>query len=145
MRGRTIVTRAASAHTGRMADPKNRPAVQHAFAPIARALAGRRGFPVWAIIHHVGRRSGKAYSTPIAVVPTTNRSLIVIGMPYGRRTNWALNVVAAGGATLRWKGRDVRTIAPRIVEAAEAAELARAPFRPVVRRMPAAIILRRAP
>ena len=41
-----------------------------ASAPIAMAISGRRWFPLFAVIHHRGRRSGTAYSTPIAVVPT---------------------------------------------------------------------------
>jgi deazaflavin-dependent oxidoreductase (nitroreductase family) len=112
--------------------------------PVARALAGKRWFPLWAVVHHRGRRSGTAYATPVAVVPTADPDAILIGLPWGADTNWARNVVAAGGATLRWRGGDVAATAPRIVPAAEAARLARTPFRAVVRRMPAAIVLRRA-
>jgi hypothetical protein len=41
-------------------------------------------------------------------------------MPFGERTNWANNVIAAGGATLRWAGREYRVTDPRIVDSAEA-------------------------
>ncbi|MFD4959081.1 nitroreductase family deazaflavin-dependent oxidoreductase [Microbacterium sp. NPDC058389] len=118
-------------------------AAQRAFAPVANALAGRRWFPLWAVVHHRGRRSGTAYATPIAVVPTTDRATILIGLPWGAHTNWARNVVAAGGAVLTWRGDEVATTAPRIVEGAEAAALAKPFFRFVVRRMPAALVLRR--
>jgi deazaflavin-dependent oxidoreductase (nitroreductase family) len=111
--------------------------------PVGRALAGRRWFPLWAVVHHRGRRSGTPYATPVAVVPTAVRDAILIGLPWGADTNWALNIVEAGGATLRWRGGDVGATDPRIVDADEAAGLAKAPFRPVVRRMPAAIVLRR--
>ncbi|WP_353808774.1 nitroreductase family deazaflavin-dependent oxidoreductase [Agromyces sp. SYSU T00194] len=114
-----------------------------ATAPIASALAGRRFVPLWALIRHRGRRSGTDYATPIAVVPTRDRSIVMIGLPWGARTNWARNVLAAGGATLRWKGREVELHAPRVVEGADASPLARWPFRPVLARFPAALVLDR--
>ena len=115
----------------------------NATAPVARALAGRRWVPLWALIRHRGRRSGTAYETPIAVVPTTDSSIVMIGLPWGATTNWARNVVAAGGASLRWRGRDIELLHPRIVDGAEAERLAKALFRPVLKRFPAAIVLER--
>jgi deazaflavin-dependent oxidoreductase (nitroreductase family) len=118
-------------------------AAQRAFEPVANALAGSRWFPLWATIHHRGRRSGTAYATPVAVVPTTDRSTILIGLPWGAHTNWARNVVAAEGATLTWRGREVAASHPRMISCDEAAALARPFLRFIVRRMPAAIVLRR--
>ena len=117
--------------------------VLRASEPMARALAGRRWFPLWAVVHHRGRRSGTAYDTPVAVVPTTRAGVILIGLPWGPKTNWARNIVAAGGAPVTWKGRMQQTTAPRIVEGAEAAQLAKPFFRPIVGRFPAAIVLTR--
>jgi len=116
----------------------------NATAPVARALAGRRWMPVWGVIRHRGRKSGTAYETPIAVVPTKDAAIVMIGLPWGAKTNWARNVIAAGGASLRWKGRDVELVQPRIVDAAEAERLAKGPFRPVLKRFPAAIVFVRA-
>ncbi|MRH28461.1 nitroreductase family deazaflavin-dependent oxidoreductase [Microbacterium sp. SYP-A9085] len=124
-----------------MSESGRRAAAQRAFDPVARILAGRRWFPLWAVIHHRGRRSATAYATPIAVIPTVDRDVVLIGLPWGVTTNWARNVVAAGGASLTWKGRDRQMTAPRIVGGGEAATLARRAFRPVVRRMPGAIVL----
>jgi deazaflavin-dependent oxidoreductase (nitroreductase family) len=115
----------------------------NATAPVARALAGRRWVPLWALIRHRGRRSRTAYETPIAVVPTTDASIVMIGLPWGVTTNWARNVMAAGGASLRWRGRDVELVHPRIVDGAEAERLAKAPLRPVLRRFPGAIVFER--
>lgn len=117
----------------------------NATAPIAKALAGRRGVPLWAVIRHRGRRSGAAYETPIAIVPTKDPSIVMIGLPWGRDTNWARNVMAAAGASLRWKGREVTLTLPRIVAPATAGTLARAPFDRVIKRFPAAIVLDRQP
>ncbi|MCD5348130.1 nitroreductase family deazaflavin-dependent oxidoreductase [Agromyces sp. S2-1-8] len=116
----------------------------HATEPVARALAGRRWMPIWAVIRHRGRKSGTAYETPIAIVPTIDAAIVMIGLPWGVNTNWARNVVAAGGASLRWKARDVELVHPRIVDAAVAQRLAKAPFRRVLGRFPAAIVLDRA-
>ncbi|WP_345799976.1 nitroreductase family deazaflavin-dependent oxidoreductase [Microbacterium sp. AZCO] len=118
--------------------------IQTAFEPVARALAGKRWFPLWAVIHHRGRKSGTEFATPIAVVPTSDRSIVLIGLPWGTTTNWARNVVAAQGADLTWKGRTIRTTDPRIVDPTEAAALARPAFRFIVKRMPGAIVLRTA-
>lgn len=120
-------------------------ALRRATEPIAVALAGRRWFPLWAVVHHTGRRSGTVYATPVAVIPSIDRSTVLIGLPWGLRTNWARNVVAAGGARLTWKGRERKTVAPRIMEPIEATLLAKPFFRFIVRRMPGAIVLTLAP
>lgn len=112
--------------------------------PIATALAGRRWFPVWAVIHHVGRKSGARYALPVAIVPTSDRGTILIGLPWGADTNWARNVVAAGEATLTWQGAAVPVTAPRIVDPIVAAAIAKPVFGLIVRRMPAAIVLTKA-
>ncbi len=111
--------------------------------PVARALAGRRWMPVWAVIHHRGRRSGTHYATPIAVIPTLDERIVLIGLPWGAHTNWARNILAAGGARLTWRGREQSVREPRIVEASDAAALAKPIVRFIVRRMPAAIVLER--
>lgn len=110
---------------------------------MALALAGRRSFPLWAIVHHRGRHSGMEYDTPVAIVPTVASDLILIGLPWGPKTEWARNVLAAGGAILKWKGREEPAIEPRLVEPAEAAALAAPAFRGVTRRFPVAIVLTR--
>jgi deazaflavin-dependent oxidoreductase (nitroreductase family) len=114
-----------------------------ATAPLALALAGRRWFPLWAIMHHRGRRSGTEYDTPVAIVPTVASDLVLIGLPWGANTEWARNVLSAGGAILSWQGRIRVATEPRVVDGAEAAELARPAFRGVVRRFPAALVMKR--
>ncbi|WP_239453435.1 MULTISPECIES: nitroreductase family deazaflavin-dependent oxidoreductase [Microbacterium] len=111
--------------------------------PIALALAGRRWVPLWALLHHRGRKSGAEYATPVAVVPTVDPGVVLIGLPWGSKTNWARNVVAAGAADLTWKGAVHHVVDPRIIEPGEAAALSKPLFRFVVKRMPAAIVLRR--
>lgn len=90
--------------------------------PVATWASGRRLLPLFAVIHHVGRRSGASYTTPIAVLPS-DPTVILIALVWGTGTNWARNVIAAGGARLRWKGRDVTLTRPRIVDAATAGQV----------------------
>jgi deazaflavin-dependent oxidoreductase (nitroreductase family) len=57
----------------------------------------------FAIIRHVGRRSGKPYETTIMVEPAGDS--FVIALTYGPEVDWYRNVLAAGHATLLWHGR----------------------------------------
>ncbi len=86
--------------------------------PLGRPLAGRRWFPLFAVLEHRGRTSGRAYRIPIVAVHTADG--FVIPVPFGERTQWVRNIKAAGGATLRWKGKDYRVAEPEVIEAAEA-------------------------
>jgi deazaflavin-dependent oxidoreductase (nitroreductase family) len=95
---------------------------------VATLLAGRRWFPLWAVLHHRGRKSGTEYAVPVAVIPTRSSEIILIGLPWGVRTNWAQNVLAGGGATLDWRGATYAASAPRIVGPEEAVAQARGPL-----------------
>ena len=89
-----------------------------ATAPAVRVLAGRRWFPLWAVVHHRGRVTGRDLAVPIAVVATPDSFLV--NLPWGARTNWVRNVQTAGGCTIRWRGADHRVTRPRILDAAAA-------------------------
>jgi len=69
--------------------------------------------PPLAVVHHVGRKSGKRYQTP--VLAFRSRTGFVIPMPYGRDVEWARNIVAASECGLVQMGRRVRLYNPRIV------------------------------
>jgi deazaflavin-dependent oxidoreductase (nitroreductase family) len=84
-----------------------------ATAGLSRPLAGRRLVPLWAIVHHVGRRSGTSYSTPVAIIRIHDGFLIPV--PFGPSTQWPRNVLAAGGCRIRWQGRDYATVDPEII------------------------------
>jgi deazaflavin-dependent oxidoreductase (nitroreductase family) len=116
-----------------------------AVEPLATLVAGRRWLPLWAIVHHVGRKSGKAYAVPIALIPTRSNDIFMIGLPWGIRTNWAQNVVAAGGATVTWKGGEHAATNPRIISTDEAVTLAKGPARRIVGsgRFPGFLVLDR--
>lgn len=89
------------------------------FGPVARPLAGTRWFPLWAILRHVGRTSGKAYATPVVALRT--RDGFIIPLPFGDATQWAKNLFTAGRGSIRSAGRDHEIGEPRIVEGEGAA------------------------
>lgn len=95
----------------------------------ARPLAGRRWFRLWGIVNAVGRRSGRPYATPVAVIPIDDG--FVIPLPFGDETAWARNVMAAGGARLRWNGRDHQIVEPTVIDLSVPG--ADAPFSPFQR------------
>jgi deazaflavin-dependent oxidoreductase (nitroreductase family) len=57
--------------------------------PIARRASG------FAVVHHIGRRSGIGYSTPVNVFDLHGRPLVVL--TYGERADWLQNLRAAPG------------------------------------------------
>jgi deazaflavin-dependent oxidoreductase (nitroreductase family) len=76
---------------------------KHIFNRVTRKFASFSRGP-FAVIRHVGRRSGKPYETPIMVEPTGDS--VVIALTYGPEVDWYRNVLAAGHATLLWHGRE---------------------------------------
>src|SRR5579859_4737387 len=77
--------------------------LKHYFNPLIRRIAHSAHGP-FAIVRHIGRRSGKTYETPIIVAPTNNG--FVFELTYGPQVDWYKNMLAAGGCTLVWHGRD---------------------------------------
>ena len=54
------------------------------------------------VVRHLGRKSGRAYETPVDAVPVEGAFLIAL--PYGSRANWLRNVLAGGSATILHQG-----------------------------------------
>jgi len=98
------------------ATPRSHAAVRSAARvvnPLVLSLAGTRLLPLYGVIEHHGRRSGKAYRTPVVVRPTSDG--FIVPMPWGERTDWYRNVRTAGECVLRWKGRDYPLVQPELV------------------------------
>ncbi|MGF1665096.1 MAG: nitroreductase family deazaflavin-dependent oxidoreductase [Acidimicrobiia bacterium] len=66
-----------------------------------------------AVIHHVGRSSGRPYTTPVGVVRTGDE--ILITLPYGTRPDWLKNVLAAGNATIDHEGATIEVGQPAVI------------------------------
>lgn len=111
--------------------------------PLMRTVAGV--VPPLAIIHHAGRKSHRAYRTPVLAFPT--EAGYVAPLPYGTDTDWCLNVLEAGHCTLERFGREARLSNPRIVDSDSGVSLLPAPMRPGLRlaNLPGYLILDRDP
>jgi deazaflavin-dependent oxidoreductase (nitroreductase family) len=70
--------------------------------------------PPLAVVHHVGRKSGRQYRSPVVAFGSADG--FVIPMTYGRDVDWARNIVHAGGCELEQLGRRVALRNPRMVE-----------------------------
>jgi deazaflavin-dependent oxidoreductase (nitroreductase family) len=92
--------------------PVLRPLYKRVFNPRALRDAAR-GDARWAVLHHVGRRSGVAYNTPIDAQLTPQGA--IIPLVYGPSVDWCRNVRAAGGCTLTIGGQELAFTSPRIV------------------------------
>ena len=88
----------------------------HLTGPIALRIAGSGLIPVWGVLHHTGRKSGKAYATPLAILDTPDG--LVLPLPFGERTDWCRNMRASGGGILHWRGADHRVVQPEVIDAA---------------------------
>jgi deazaflavin-dependent oxidoreductase (nitroreductase family) len=80
---------------------------------MVRAAARRE--TSYGVVHHVGRRSGAAYDTPVDATRTPEGVLIVL--PYGPVTDWCRNVLAAGHCTLTLDGDQLALTAPGVIPA----------------------------
>jgi hypothetical protein len=56
-----------------------------------------------------------------------------IPLPWGESTQWLRNVLAAGGCTVRWRGRDHSTTDPVVVGIEEAGVAFSPPLRRILR------------
>lgn len=64
----------------------------------------RASWGPFSIVHHVGRRSGRSYQTPIFAFPTAGG--FAIALTYGSGVDWFQNVAAAGGCRILWHRRE---------------------------------------
>ena len=87
--------------------------------PLVVRLAGTRWLPLYGVLEHRGRRTGKRFRTPVVARPTAGG--FVIPMPWGETTDWFLNLRAANSCVLRWKDRDYPLTDPEPVDTAAVA------------------------
>lgn len=80
--------------------------------PIVLRIAGPLAVSV---MHHVGRRTGRAYQTPVFAELTSEG--FIVGLIYGAETDWCRNVLAAGGAVLAYRDHELRLVSPRVIDA----------------------------
>ena len=99
---------------------------------VLRGFANRSHGP-FAIIRHVGRRSGKPYETVIMVWPTGEG--FVMALTYGPKVDWYRNMLAAGGGTVFWHRRVYAVGKPEPIDAKTALPVFPTPFRQALGRI----------
>lgn len=94
---------------------------RHVTNPIQRLWAG--WLPSFAIVEHVGRRSGKPYRTPVNAFTTQvdGKPGVAVLLSYGPDRDWLKNLKAAGSGHMRRNGKTIGIADPRVVSKAEAA------------------------
>ena len=89
-----------------------RPTLLKPYNKVISPIAGKRHSP-YALLEHVGRRSGRTYSTPVGAFAYEDG--FVIGLSYGADVDWCRNVLASGRATLTWRGQTFALERPAII------------------------------
>ena len=77
-------------------------------------LAGHLAF---ADLEHVGRKSGTVRHTPVRAFRSGNT--VIVGLNFGRQSDWYQNIKAAGTCRMRLGGEQLTLGAPRLVPAAQ--------------------------
>jgi len=85
----------------------NKVATNHVLAPFAARLPG------FAIVHHIGRRSGREYSNPVNLYRRGGG--YAIALMYGADSQWVRNVQAAGRVRVVNRGRTIELVEPELV------------------------------
>ena len=99
--------------------------------PLMRKFAGRRHVRMAAEVRHIGRRSGRAYVTPTGA--RVHGDVAAIPLTFGNQSDWAKNVRAAGGCSLKVNGEEYTAVAPQFVDRRDAGPLLKSAFGPVER------------
>jgi deazaflavin-dependent oxidoreductase (nitroreductase family) len=82
-------------------DDRNQRIITEFRANEGRVGGGFEGAPM-VLIHHVGRKSGTEYVTPLVYLPNSDDSIYIFASKAGAPVNpeWYRNLVAAGEATI---------------------------------------------
>jgi deazaflavin-dependent oxidoreductase (nitroreductase family) len=81
---------------------------------LALPFAGKRWNPIFSVVRHTGRRSGRTFEAPIAARRLDDG--FVLALAFGRGAHWYRNLVAAGGGVIRWRGVDYPVGAPTDID-----------------------------
>jgi deazaflavin-dependent oxidoreductase (nitroreductase family) len=98
--------------------------------PLLRRFANASRGP-FAVVHHVGRRSGKPYETTIMIWQMG--ADFVIALTYGPDVDWYRNLVAAGHGTLLWHGKRYAIEKPEPIDRTTALPAFPTTFKPLLR------------
>ena len=83
----------------------NKKVTNHVTTPFAGHLPG------FAVVTHLGRRSGQSYRTPVNVFRRGDD--YVFALTYGADVDWIKNVEAAGACDIECRGRTIHLVEPQ--------------------------------
>src|SRR5260370_9879364 len=89
----------------------------HLLNPLIVRIAGGWWTPMFSLLHHRGRKSGRVYATPVTAFP--RGGFFWFWLAFGENSGWARNVIAAGDADLRYRGTDYHLVEAAVVEIAD--------------------------
>jgi len=75
--------------------------------------------PILGIVHHLGRKTGRAYATPLGVRPAAGGGF-VIPLTFSDASHWYQNIRAAGGCVITYQGTDHTVTRPTVIDRATA-------------------------
>ena len=75
--------------------------------------------PVVGVVHHLGRKTGRSYATPLGVRPATGDGF-VMPLTFSEASQWYQNILAAGGCVITYRGADHTVAGPIVVDRATA-------------------------
>ena len=82
--------------------------------PLIRRMAERSASGMVGLVSHRGRRSGRIYSTPVAI--GSAGGVFLIPLTFGSTSDWCRNVVASGGCSVTWRGQQYMTDQAEVVD-----------------------------
>ena len=87
--------------------------------PMRRIAGTRLGMLYFNLgaLHHIGRRSGRTYVTPLSAYRLGEGFVLGVAYP---EVDWCRNVLAAGKCTLTWNGKEYALERPELIPAAQA-------------------------
>jgi deazaflavin-dependent oxidoreductase (nitroreductase family) len=70
-------------------------------------------------VHHRGRKTGRAYATPLGVRPAAGGGF-VMPLTFSKAASWYQNIRAAGWCVITYRGADHTVAGPKVVDRATA-------------------------
>jgi deazaflavin-dependent oxidoreductase (nitroreductase family) len=104
-------------------------ALNHTLNRVTARLA-RSGRGPFALVRHVGRKTGQTYETPVILARVPEG--FIAELTYGENVNWYRNVVAAGGCVVVYRGEDYRVSAVEPYDTAAGKAAYPQPFRAIL-------------
>ena len=114
---RPVAQSAVPPRNGIRLGPRTRRVIRSAarlINPLVLRIAGRRHMPVVGVVRHRGRKTGRAYATPLGIRPAAGGGF-VMPLTFGEAAGWYRNIVAAGWCVITWRGQDHTVAHPVIV------------------------------